>query len=112
MAVLVPRVRWLESCASGVALAPPAGAPFALAAAVLVEEVLLTAISSTVPGVVKLLAVVALTVCSEMPRASDAPIAAFVPFASPVALVATGDDRSVARAAKSPVSVSVTALPT
>ena len=91
---------------------PSAAAPFALACASVAVPDAPEASNSTVPGVVKLEWVVAVTEWSATPRASAAPTDVFVPVASPLAVVATGAEVSVAFATRLPVIASVTPVPT
>src|SRR2546428_4049801 len=91
---------------------PSAGAPSALALATVSVPEAPDAPNSTVPGVAKLLPVVARTEWSATPSASAAPTEVFVPRASPSARVATGAEVSVAFATRLPLIPSVTPTPT
>src|SRR6267378_2384886 len=109
----VPNERWLATWwfTSGVP-DPSAAAPFALAFAAVAVPEAPDAPNSTLPGVAKLLRVVAVTEWSATPSASAAPTEVFVPMASPSARVVTGADVSVALATRLPVIPSVTPVPT
>jgi hypothetical protein len=107
------KLRLVAALSPGVSAPDPLSCePFALASAVVAVVDQPVAMSSTVPVVVNELAVVAETEWFAKPRARDAPTAASVPFASPVALVVTGELPSVACALKFPLIVSVARLPT
>jgi len=109
----VPNERWLATWwfTSGVP-DPSAAPPFALAFASVAVPEAPDAPNSTLPGVAKLLRVVAVTEWSAIPIARAAPTEVFVPTASPSALVVTGADVSVARATRLPVIPSTTPEPT